>query len=238
MNKNNTIEQTTASSSSQSWRVICPPKNWRKPISVESRELELLEQVAQRLELVTRRDDKLKKFYLGPPKATPAVNPSQPVNGLRFANGWTADVIDIKIAGAQYQAVDVEAAAPLIPAFPDAQISKNFRLSEFRPGEHSYDYMRLSPMLVETLEDIRQQAGDLPLHVTSGYRPPAYNRKVGGVSNSTHIDGIAADIYADHLSTDALYTICDQIIGDKGGVGYYPNQGFVHIDLRGYHSRW
>jgi uncharacterized protein YcbK (DUF882 family) len=93
-------------------------------------------------------------------------------------------------------------------------------------------------MLVNTLEEIRKQAGDYPLHITSGYRPPAYNRKVGGVSNSTHIDGLAADIYSDHLSTDELYDICDRIVGEKGGVGYYPIQQFVHVDVRGYRARW
>lgn len=58
-----------------------------------------------------------------------------------------------------------------------------------------------------------------------------YNREVGGVSNSTHIDGLAADIYCDGLSTEALYDICLKVIGPRGGVGYYPKSGFVHVDL-------
>ena len=224
------------------WQLICPPKNWQNPIPVELTEVRLLEILSQRLNLVVTRDDKRKKIYLGTALGLREPEPTDPKapprSGLRFPTGWTADVIPNEQAGPEYEVVDVEAAAPLIAAFPDAQLSKNFRLSEFRPGEHSYDLIRLSPMLVNTLEEIRKRAGDQPLHITSAYRPPAYNRKVGGVSNSTHIDGLAADIYSDYLNTDELYDICDQVIGDRGGVGYYPNEGFVHIDLRGYRSRW
>ena len=216
------------------WQLICPPKNWRDPIPLEVGEVRLLEILAQRLNLVTNRDDKRRKIYLGNALASPA----EVASGLRFPNGWMAQTVDEETAGPEYEPIDIEAAAPLIPAFPDAQISKNFRLSEFRPGEHSYDLIRLSPQLVNILEQIRTKAGDQPLHITSGYRPPAYNRKVGGVSNSTHIDGLAADIYSDYLDVSELWEICDQVIGERGGVGYYPTQGFIHVDLRGYKARW
>ena len=248
------------------WRLICPPKNWREPIPIDLAELRLLEVLSQRLDLTLTRDDKRKKLYLGAeyplnggesgsglssnssgneqnshPEGTAGQSPSaghSPAAGLRFATGWTADVFPEEEAGEEYEAVDLEAAAPLIPAFPDAQLSKNFRLSEFRPGDHTYDLIRISPRLVNILEEIRTRAGGQQLHITSGYRPPAYNRKVGGVSNSTHIDGLAADIYSDYISVGALHDICEQVIGDRGGVGYYPKQGFIHVDLRGYRARW
>jgi Peptidase M15 len=215
------------------WQLICPPKNWQEPIPIEAGEVRLMEMLSQRLNLVFTRDDKRRKIYLGNDHA----HPEEVTSGLRFPSGWTADIVEDEEAGDEYEAIDQIAAAPLIPAFPDAQLSKNFRLSEFRSREH-YDFIRLSPMLVNALEEIRQKAGGQPLHVTSGYRPPAYNRKVGGVSNSTHIDGLAADIYSDHMSTEELYDICDRVIGDRGGVGYYPTQDFIHIDLRGYRARW
>jgi uncharacterized protein YcbK (DUF882 family) len=236
--------------------LICPPDNWREALPVSLAELRLLELLSLRLNLVMNRDDKRRKVYLGAahgklgpvadkfgdgstaPSGANELNPNLLVAGLRFPSRWTADVVSDEDAGPEYEAVDGERAAPLIPAFPDHQLSKNFRLSELRPGEHSYDLIRISPMLVNTLEEIRERAGGQPLHVTSGYRPPAYNRKVGGVSNSTHIDGLAADIYSDHMTVDELYDICNRVIGDRGGVGYYPNQGFVHLDLRGYRARW
>jgi Peptidase M15 len=226
----------------QDWRIICPPKNWKEPLPVDLGELRLLEILSQRLNLVVTRDDKRRKLYLGNALVSTdegeAEVDSPPINGLRFGSGWIAEIISDDKAGTEYEAIDPATAAPLISAFPDHQISKNFRLSEFRPGEHSYDLIRLSPALVNTLEDIRNRAGGQPLHITSGYRPIAYNRKEGGVSNSPHIDGLAADIYSDHMSTEGLYDICDRVIGDRGGVGYYPSDGFIHVDLRGYKARW
>jgi zinc D-Ala-D-Ala carboxypeptidase len=42
------------------------------------------------------------------------------------------------------------------------------------------------------LEQIRALLG-APLHIDSGYRCPALNKAVGGVANSAHLDGYAAD---------------------------------------------
>lgn len=219
--------------STAGWRLICPSKNWRNPVPIDERDLSLLTVVSQRLSLVMTRDDKQKKLYLGNALASE----TEVANGLRFPSGWAADVVPLEVAGNEYKPVDPLAAAPLIKAFPDAQITKNFRLSEFRPGRHSYEYIRISPALVRALEDIRTRTG-LPITVTSGYRPPDYNREVGGVSNSCHIDGLAADIYCDGITTAQLYDICEQVIGQRGGVGYYPKSGFVHVDVRGYEARW
>lgn len=229
----------------EGWKLICPPKNWREPVTIEEQDLKLLELLGNRLSLVMTRDDKRKKFYLGLADGKPeSVSADQAASkggakatGLRYPSGWTADVVPDSVAGSSYDAVDPLAAAPLIAAFPNAKVSEHFSLSEFRPGRHSYKFIRLSPALVRALEDIRAKAGEA-VHVTSGYRPPGYNREIGGVSNSCHIDGLAADIYCDGLSTDALYDICLKVIGPRGGVGYYPKSGFIHVDLRGYEARW
>ena len=239
----------------EGWMLVSPPKNWREPVTIKEHELELLELVGARLNLVMTRDEERKKFYLGPADGklgsgastvtdTKEQGQDLPSTGLRFPSGWTTDVVSDSEAGPLYKAVDPLAAAPLIAAFPNAKVSEHFSLSEFRPGgvptrgsQASYKFIRLSPALVRALEDIRAKAGEA-LHVTSSYRPPDYNREVGGVSNSTHIDGLAADIYCDGLSTNALYDICLKVIGPRGGVGYYPKSGFVHVDLRGYEARW
>lgn len=54
------------------------------------------------------------------------------------------------------------------------------------------------PRLVQTaemLERIRSTLG-VPITVTSGYRAPAVNSAVGGVTSSDHVQGQAADIVA------------------------------------------
>ena len=158
---------------------------------------------------------------------------------ITFPNGWETKVVDTLNPGEilTYKPVDHKVAAPLIMAYPDAQISPHFRLSEFRPARHMYEYMRLSPKLVEVLERIRNHVGR-PVTIMSGYRPSDYNREVGGVSNSTHMDGLAADINCDGISTHELYDAVDLIVKNSGGVGFYPRDGYVHVDVRGYHCRW
>src|SRR5439155_24929516 len=47
--------------------------------------------------------------------------------------------------------------------------------------------------LAATLERVRQAVGNLPLHITSGYRSPELNARVGGSVNSMHMQGLAAD---------------------------------------------
>ncbi|MBO7129124.1 MAG: hypothetical protein J6W05_05075, partial [Prevotella sp.] len=53
--------------------------------------------------------------------------------------------------------------------------------------------MRLRNLAVRCLEPTRQRF-NLPLLVTSGYRCEPLNRLVGGVNNSQHMTGEAADI--------------------------------------------
>ena len=47
----------------------------------------------------------------------------------------------------------------------------------------------------DVLDPIREQWG-LPIRVTSGYRCPELNDEVGGVEDSYHMEGCAADISA------------------------------------------
>lgn len=53
----------------------------------------------------------------------------------------------------------------------------------------------LERLVRHVLDPIRQQWGR-PLKVTSGFRSPAINFEVGGVEDSYHMDGCAADITA------------------------------------------
>ena len=51
----------------------------------------------------------------------------------------------------------------------------------------------LCDLITEVLEPARRSLG-APIIVTSGYRCPALNKAVGGVSNSQHLTGQAADL--------------------------------------------
>ena len=47
--------------------------------------------------------------------------------------------------------------------------------------------------LAVALERVRELAGDVPLHIKSGYRAPGINKAVGGHIASYHLLGLAAD---------------------------------------------
>jgi uncharacterized protein YcbK (DUF882 family) len=59
---------------------------------------------------------------------------------------------------------------------------------------------------------------------------------VGGVPNSQHVLGTAADITVDDISIDELADIAKECGAD--GVGRYYGLQFVHIDVRGYDAEW
>lgn len=53
--------------------------------------------------------------------------------------------------------------------------------------------LNLESLVSMILDPLRESFGK-PLFISSGYRCPKLNKKVGGVSNSQHIKGEAADI--------------------------------------------
>jgi len=83
-------------------------------------------------------------------------------------------------------------------------LSEHFTLREFvrsgvairchidnTPGAAEVERMRA--LCVNVLEPLRRRFGCL--RITSGYRCPALNRAVGGVANSQHVRGEAADLH-------------------------------------------
>ena len=75
------------------------------------------------------------------------------------------------------------------------QITKNFNLDEFSSkdgGTMPKDVEKNIRELAKNLQVIRNYF-NLPLSITSGYRSPAHNTKIGGAKNSQHMYGRAAD---------------------------------------------
>ena len=75
--------------------------------------------------------------------------------------------------------------------------------------------------------------GDNEIHIISGFRSPEYNsllREKGRrvADNSLHMLGKAIDFFVPRVALDKLRTAAIGL--QYGGVGYYPNTGFVHID--------
>lgn len=69
--------------------------------------------------------------------------------------------------------------------------------------------------LTEGLERVREALGNLPIHVSSGYRCQRLNQAVGGAKQSAHILGLAADIICPNLGPPL--TVCRMIANAKLG---------------------
>lgn len=87
----------------------------------------------------------------------------------------------------------------------------------------------MNPVLLEALDQLREELCS-PIFVTSGYRCPEHNREVGGVENSQHVLGNAADIICPDVPFEEFIEAVNRIGFD--GIGVYWGQGFIHCDMR------
>lgn len=103
--------------------------------------------------------------------------------------------------------------------------------------------LKVAPGLLPALEALRAElcrahGRDVPITVNSGYRCPTHNRRIGGSPNSKHLRGEAADIWAKGVTLRELYEAALQVPAfAKGGIGVYPQNGFIHIDVAN-QRRW
>lgn len=68
-----------------------------------------------------------------------------------------------------------------------------------------------------------------PIQINSGYRTASTNSKLeGAAKNSMHLHGKAIDIVVPGLPTNYVGLLASHY--QAGGVGFYPDKHFVHID--------
>jgi zinc D-Ala-D-Ala carboxypeptidase len=119
-----------------------------------------------------------------------------------------------------------------------AHDTANFRVMEFacKCGRFECRHIWVDQRLIDALQELRELVG-YPIIVNSGCRCVYWNKVQGGVRNSQHIKGTAADIRCDELSTKELAAAAEMIPAFKnGGIGTYPT--WVHVDVRGVCKRW
>ena len=73
--------------------------------------------------------------------------------------------------------------------------------------------------------------------VSSGYRDPWHNARVGGQDDSYHMKCMAADIFIPGVSKSRLIAVAYRN-GNVGGLGCYPGRQFIHIDVRDRPRGW
>ena len=121
-------------------------------------------------------------------------------------------------------------------------MTNNFSLKEFESKDGSKmpsDVYLNIVKLVGQLQFLRDYTGRA-ITVNSGYRSPEYNAKIGGVKNSQHLLGKAADITIEGLKPAEVYRLIDELIDMglmlQGGLGSYKS--FTHYDIRKTKARW
>lgn len=114
---------------------------------------------------------------------------------------------------------------------PEALDDINYILRDFRTGL----VRDIHPELLDFLSSIRERLGTSRyFHIVSGYRSPATNELLrkhskGVAKNSMHLYGKAVDF---RVPARDLELVRRAAIGLQcGGVGYYPDSDFVHVDV-------
>lgn len=119
------------------------------------------------------------------------------------------------------------------------KLSENFNVSEFAcHGSGCCSKVKNDEQLVKYLQKIRNHF-KAPVTITSSYRCPTHNKRIGGAANSYHTYGMAADIIVKGVAPAEVAKYAESI-GIKG-IGLYETDKdghFVHIDTRTNKSFW
>jgi peptidoglycan L-alanyl-D-glutamate endopeptidase CwlK len=134
---------------------------------------------------------------------------------------------------------------------PNCKVSRYFTVGEVTQGDKRRIPAKGSTAeanilrLARELDRVRDAWGS-PIGVTSWYRPHPVNEEVGGVPDSQHIPGQAADIYTMdatdrwHPRNREFEQWLDTTAWSDRALGYgcRSNLGFTHVDLRPGRIRW
>jgi len=115
---------------------------------------------------------------------------------------------------------------------PDAIGKLDYFLRDHRTGDvHHYD-----PRVFDLLEDLTSAVGhaDQEIDIICGYRTPWSNNFLrthssGVAKHSLHMQAEAIDIRMPGVDTYKLREAALSL--HRGGVGYYPQSDFVHVDV-------
>lgn len=110
----------------------------------------------------------------------------------------------------------------------NAKITSHFRVKEFACKDGS-PVVFVDNYMVGLLEILRKKINK-PIIITSGYRTPEHNKKVGGAKYSYHIRGCAADIRVSGMTPKEVAKELDKIVPNNCGIIVYDN--WIHFDVR------
>ncbi len=109
------------------------------------------------------------------------------------------------------------------------------KINHILRDHYSGDSCAMNLRLMDLLYDLQRQVNnDKPVEIISGYRSPKTNMMLarasdGVAKNSYHTRGMAMDIRMNGTSLPKIHNTALKM--RRGGVGYYPDSQFVHIDV-------
>lgn len=106
------------------------------------------------------------------------------------------------------------------------------------PASANWKVNGLNPKLMALLARVQSHFGEA-LHIISGCRSKAHNRRVRGAKRSQHLHCKAADFQIPGVSKHRLAAFLKNMPG-RGGVGVYCRSSYVHLDVgpvREWHKR-
>jgi len=118
----------------------------------------------------------------------------------------------------------------------DALQEINYLLRDFRTD----DVHPIDTALLDQLFDLKQNLGlNKSFQIISGYRSPFTNAQLrknsrGVAEHSYHLQGRAIDIRVEGVSSKTVRNTA--LAMAQGGVGYYPQNNFVHLDTGKYRT--
>lgn len=86
-------------------------------------------------------------------------------------------------------------------------------------------------LLVDNVLDPVRDKLCTPVIITSGYRCPQVNKLVGGVNNSQHMSGCAADFHVQGYNHSMMYEVFLYIFNtlEFDQLIYYPSKNIIHV---------
>lgn len=114
--------------------------------------------------------------------------------------------------------------------FRSSTAAKNGIKNEPSPDEKATIVRNINLLVDNVLDPIRDKLCT-PVIITSGYRCPRVNKLVGGVNNSQHMSGCAADFHVKGFTRSMMYNVFFGIYYaiDFDQIIYYRNKNIIHI---------
>ena len=104
---------------------------------------------------------------------------------------------------------------------------KYFKLEEFDSPDEPGSGKHMHKEILHMLDAVRKDYGK-PIKINSGYRTEIRNKKIGGVADSSHLKGLAADISCGNsFDRFKLLNLLLEVGFNRIGIA----KSFIHVDI-------